>query len=172
VAALIGGPPAASAAPRSSPSYGPDVVRRIGLGMVSPETPLGVRYLTGYRTGFEVGVGWVPAEAADGTDVYMDGGALLAMAPGHDVSFFLRPGIRFSSEHRSAGTFTTVGLSVGFSFQWFVTRDFSLTATQGLRLDLVSPPEDDPGGSDDRTRIVLFGEAVPRLGFFYYLPEF
>jgi hypothetical protein len=173
LAALLVGTAPLAAAPRSRPSFGPDMVHRIGVGMMSPETPLGVRYLFSHRTGFEVGLGMntVDLPGVDGTDVRLEGGLLLAMAPGHRVSFYLRPGIGFTSEHRTAGAYSTVGLSVGFSFEWFVTRDFSLTAAQSLRLDLVSPPKGDPAGSGDRTRLGVFGSSVPHFGFFYYLPE-
>ena len=166
---LAAAPVAAQAA--SGPLFGRDVTRRIGIGMVGSQTPLAVRYLVTPRTGFQVGMGLEHHEDAGGTDVFLAGGGLLAMAPGDRVNFYLCPGVRFASEHGPAGTTTTVGLSLGFSFEVFVTRDFSVTASQRLSLDFVSPPGDGEN-SRDRSVIFLSGGSWPRFGFFYYLPEF
>ena len=95
----------------------------------------------------------------------MDGGLLLALAPGDRLNFYLRPGVRFRSVDASdEGATTTVFFTAALAVEVFVTRDFSITADQSLEMGFVSPPS-----GPDHTDFQTQGVPWTRLGFFYYL---
>lgn len=165
---LIGGavtPHSAVAAER--PSFGQNVVGRLGIGMVSPQTPLGVRYFWTRKAGIEAGLGYTSASRGDRFKGFVvDGGWLFALAPGDRTNVFLRPGVRFLSEDMGQGTVTTVQLNAALSFEVFLSGSFSITATTGLAFDFASPPPDAPDSVDFTT----LGGPFAGLGFFFYLP--
>jgi len=154
-------------AEEEGPTFGRNVAGRVGIGVVAPEVPIGVRYCGTRRWGFEAGLGFVARTGADDlTRIILDGGGLIALAPGDRVNFYARPGARFTSENLNGKTTTTVQLNAAFSFEYFPFRDFSLTASTGLAVDFVSPPD-----SPDRTSFFVVGDTVTRVGFFFYLPR-
>jgi hypothetical protein len=156
--------PAAAAEPSAPPGFGRDVSRRLGVGMVSPEAPLGGRYLFDPRLGLELGAG-VDRLNGHSTTVVLDAGLLMALAPGDRINFYFRPGARFRSVDPSdEGATTTISFTASLNVEVFVTRDFSVTADQGFEMDFVSPPS-----GPDHTDFAVRGAPWTRLGFFYYL---
>ncbi len=160
----------AGASPARAGGFGHDVSRRLGVAMISPEVPLGVRYLFERRVGLELGLGLTARERAHG-DAHLDAGILIALAPGDRVNFYLRPGARFASMHPAGAPETTVELNLGFDFEVFVAPDFSVTASQGVALDFVSAGAISSSPSEDHREFNLFGGGWPHLGFVYYLPR-
>jgi len=156
----LGRSPAAAAGPQS---FGRDVSGRLGLGMLSADAPLGVRYLFDPRLGLELGAGF-GRDGQHRTRVALDGGLLMALAPGDRVNFYFRPGVRFRSENPSdEGATTTIFFTAALTVEVFVTRDFSVTADQGFEMQFVSPPT-----GPDHTDFDARGAPWTRLGFFYY----
>ena len=164
LATVVPSQPAAAGERPAASGFGRNVSGRLGLGMLSPEAPIAVRYLFDPRLGMELGAG-IGHREARGTTVVLDGGLLLALAPGDRLNFYLRPGVRFRSVNASdEGATTTVSFTATLSFEVFMTRDFSVTAEQGLVMDFVSPPD-----GLDHTDFGTLGGPWTRLGFYYYL---
>jgi hypothetical protein len=140
--------------------------------MLSADIPIGVRHHFDHRIGAEIGIG-LDSRSEDGsslTDFALEGALLYALAPGDRTNLNLRPSAGFLSEERTDGTYSTIVLGVGVSFEVFLTRDLSVTAAQGVSIDFVGPPPDHGAASEDRLAVRLRGEPWPRLGFVYYLP--
>ena len=148
------------------------MARRWGIGMLSPTLPAGVRYHFDHRLGAEVGLrfGSRSVEGSSRNDFAFEGALLYVMAPGDRLNFYLRPAAGFLSEERGDGTYSTVVLSAGFLFEVFLTRDFSVSASQGLAVEFVGPPSGRDSASGNRTSFGLRGGTWPQLGFTYYLP--
>ena len=163
VLGLCGATEPAAAMERSR--FGQDVSGRWGIGMVSPEAPVGVRYFWTRRAGLEAGLGFRSGEGQ--SRILIDGGWFLALAPGDRTNFFFRPGVRFRSDDGDEGTVTVVQLNAALAAEFFLSNAFSITTTLGVAVDFTSPP---PGHGGDSVDAGTFGGPFTGLGFFFYLP--
>lgn len=92
LAVLLGGMAMAplAVAAESRGTFGMNVANRLGVGMVTPQTPLGLRYFWDRRAGMEVGFGF--SSRSGGANTFtLDGGGFLALAPGDRTNFFFAP---------------------------------------------------------------------------------
>lgn len=146
-----------------------DVTGRFGLGFVSTDAPVGVRYWMNEKIGIDAGIGFSSFDG--GSETYSDfvlnaGVPIIFNAMGDRVNFLIRPGIQFTTGDMAVGgeKGTDIQISGALEFEVFVTDDFSVSAAHGLMIDMLSP---DVG--DSRTNFGLFGDNWTNFGFHYYL---
>jgi len=130
------------------------------------------------------GLGLVSTEQADGgTDLHLNLGGFYQhpVARGDRAGLYLDFGLEFASidgfdggagtlpvaeagvpDHRTTTIWTP---HVGLTVRVWMGRDFSLTATHGLALDLIHPP----GGADSRTNFRTFSGDLTEVSFSYWL---
>ena len=152
-------------------TFGRNVSGRPGIGILSGEAPLGIRYLWSPKGGVEAGFGFLRRSGVDETTIVLEGAGLVALAPGDNLNAFARPGASFTSESGPGGTTSTVQLNLALQIEYFLSPGFSLTASTGLTLDFESGPLQADGSSPDRTRFRTEGGTLTRVGFFFYLPK-
>ena len=146
-----------------------DVTGRMGLGFVSTDAPVGLRYWVNEKIGIDAGIGFQSEEVFTGvgdetesqTTFVLNGGVpFIFNAMADRVNFLLRPGLQFTSYEGGTG----IELTGALEFEVFVTDDFSVSAAHGLAIMMDSPDE-----GDSTTDFGLFGNNWTSFGFHYYL---
>jgi hypothetical protein len=143
---------------------GQNVAGRVGLGMLSPETPIGVRYFWTRRFGFEIGVG---LQLGEHRPRYLfEAAGLVALAPGTRTNTYLRPGVRYITSELEVEPRTTVQFSLSAGIEHFLSGSFAVTAGAGVAVDFVSPES----GAGDWIEGRTVAGSWTQLGFLFYFP--
>jgi hypothetical protein len=152
-----------------------DMAKRLGLGFITTDAPVGGRYWFSPKAGLDLGFGITsdqretPAgdkETRTGWSVEV-GIPIVIIPVGDRVNFLFNPGFLYSDP----GTFgsgdsdTMYRILGSLEFEVFVTGDFSVSAAHGIGVVIESP-----AGGESTTSWGTFGENVTQFGFHYYLP--
>jgi len=142
-----------------------DVTGRMGLGFVSTDAPVGLRYWVNEKVGIDAGIGFSSVDMGDetATTFVLNGGVpFIFNAMADRVNFLIRPGIQFTSYEGGTG----IDLTGALEFEVFVTDDFSVSAAHGIAIDMTNPDDEN---LDSTTDFGLFGNNWTSFGFHYYL---
>jgi hypothetical protein len=142
-----------------------DVTGRMGLGFVSTDAPVGLRYWVNEKIGIDGGIGFSSQDLGEETAtsfVLNAGVPFIFNAAGDRVNFLIRPGLKYSSFE----TYSQIELSGALEFEVFVTDDFSVSAAHGIAIDMTNPDDEN---LDSTTDFGLFGNNWTSFGFHYYL---
>jgi hypothetical protein len=147
-----------------------DMTKRLGLGFVSSDAPVGGRYMFSEKAGLDVGLGLSVDDEGDEsfTDwTIMFGVPINLHRVGDRVNFNFLPAFQYTSIDNGDGVDSSslMVILALLEFEVFVTADFSVGASHGLAFDIFSPPV-----GDSETDISLVGFNVTNFGFHYYLP--
>jgi len=154
-----------------------DMTKRLGLGFVHWDAPVGGRYMFSEKVGLDVGLGLNVNgyDNGDGTTSNLTDWRVMVNVPinihrvADRVNFNFLPGVEYyNNDNGDAGDADTyIDIMGALEFEVFVTPDFSVSASHGILISLYSPG--DPN-AENTTDISLFGNNVTEFGFHYYLP--
>ncbi len=147
----------------SSAVFAHDVTGRIGLGFVSSDAPIGGRYWLNEKLGLDAGIGFTSMDTGNDTNTtfVINAGLPIVLQRMNDrVNFYIRPGLEYTSLENGS----TMDISGDLEFEVFVTDDFSVSASHGVAVMIVSPDQ-----GDSRTNFGTRGANWTNFGFHYYL---
>jgi len=81
------------------------------------------------------------------------------------VNMHLLPMVEYRVEDQGSDNLTRFDIIGALEFEVFVTKDLSVSAAQGLAIDLVSPP----GNAESTTNWSTFGSNITEFGVHFYL---
>jgi hypothetical protein len=149
-----------------------DMAKRFGIGFNDAHSPIGGRYWFSPKVGFDIGFGIsVDDQGNDSfTDWRVSGGIPITIIDvGDRVNFNFLPWVQYESYDVPTGngtdTETAIDARFGLEFEFFVTKDLSLSAATGVGFVSTSPP----GNAQSTTDVSTFGENVTQFGVHYYL---
>ncbi len=144
------------------------------LGFHHSDAPIGIRYWVNETTGVDIGLGFSSTDQGDESlkRFALEAGAPFKFKSWEKVNVLLRPGIAFTSQDvfvakgdtDSATTFSIMGEIEG---ELFLAKNFSISASHGLSIDIYSPP----GDGDSATNFGTFGNGITQVGFHMYIME-
>jgi hypothetical protein len=163
----------------SSAAMGADMTKRIGLGFVDSDAPIGGRYWFSEKVGLDLGFGLNKDEefnSGTGEKESLTHWRVLGALPikihsvgDNRVNFNFLPAVMYNSIDNGSGMSSdnVIDLFFGLEFEAFVTEAFSVGASHGVVIVL-----DSPGDStiESTTDIHLTGGNLTNFGFHYYLP--
>jgi len=152
----------------ASSAFAHDTTKRFGLGFVSSSSPIGFRYWFGPKLGLDVGFGIsVDDQGSESfTDWSFSAGLPISLLKvGDRVNLHLLPWVQYTSVDLGTDTESVFDVVGALEMEVFVTNDFSLSASQGVDIQMTSPPSP----ADSETDISTFGTSLTEFGFHYYL---
>lgn len=140
---------------------------RFGLGWYSMSAPVGGRVMFD-NVGVDLGLGYADKNITGAADdrFHVNIGVLFNAVKAGDVNFFIRPGVEFQTGARTVGieTKSKMIVTADLGVEWFVTKQFSLSAGHGLQFEQLSDPTDDSKWGVSALRALSFSN----VGFHFY----
>jgi hypothetical protein len=154
------------------------------FGFHRSNAPIGIRWWTSDKMAIDVGVGVSATEVADLEgddpdattnlmDFTLDAGLPFLWKSWDKVHVIFRPGVNFTSEQQfisADGGFekdraSTIAIVAEIEGELFVAENFSVSASNGFAVSIMSPPGDGDSSMDWGT----FGNNLTELGVHWYI---
>ena len=155
----------------ASTAFAHDMTKRIGLGFISTDSPIGIRYWLSPKVGLDLGFGIRVDDNAGGsgesaTDWSLSGGLPINLITIADrVNLHFLPWVQYTNLDFVTDTGSQFDIVAALEFEVFVTKDLSVSASHGVDFQMFSPP----GNGDSETDINTFGANITDFGVHYYL---
>jgi hypothetical protein len=151
-----------------------DMAKRTALGFVDSSTPIGIRHWFGPKLGLDVGFGIssTQQETSPGTKTtYTNyqvsvGLPINLLSVGDRVNLHLLPMFEYRTIDQGTDNETQYDIIGALEFEVFVTKDLSVSASQGIAFTSSNPP----GTAESTADWSTFGSNITEFGVHYYLP--
>lgn len=149
-----------------------DMTGKFGIGYYVSDAPVGLRYWMTPKVGLDIGLGLDMTDLGDesATSYFFEVGIPYVVVGTERANFFIRPGVAFGIlDDRVYGsgtvddTWTDITITLAPGAEVFFGDNFSLEASHGIGIQILSPPE-----GDSLTNVSTFGAGVSELGFHFY----
>ena len=155
-------------------AFATDTTKRLGLGFVDNDVPIGVRYWLSPKIGLDLGFGisstqleTSPGEKTTYTNYSFAAGLPINMITvGDRVNLHFLPMFEYRSLDQGTDNATEFNIIAALEFEVFVTKDLSVSAAHGVVFSSTSPP----GNAETTTDWSTFGSNITDFGVHYYLP--
>jgi hypothetical protein len=144
-----------------------DMTGKVGCGFYNSMAPIGVRYWLNDKLGADLGIGFISDDDGNETTTTLsfEVGFPYIMYPSERANLFIRPGLLFSSTDYPAPVDkrTELTLSLSPGVEVFFGDRFSLEASHGLEINLISP-----SAGENQTDFMTTASSIVDLGFHFY----
>jgi len=157
-----------------------DMEKRLGLGFVTTDAPVGVRYWLSPKIGLDLGFGLTSTQELqnDNSKDTQTGWAarigipIVLIPAGDRVNFMFDPSFTYEDPGFENSDLKYYTIQGALEFEFFVSNDFSVGASHGINVEITSGVQENPPstGTTSTTDFNLFGDNVTQFGFHYYFP--
>jgi len=156
-----------------------DMEKRLGLGFVTTDAPVGVRYWVSPKIGIDLGFGLESTQELQSDDTKETttgwqarvGIPIVIIPVGDRVNFMFDPSFTYADPGLDNSDLKYYTIQGALEFEFFVSNDFSVGASHGINVEITSGvPENTGTGTTSTTDFNLFGNNVTQFGFHYYFP--
>jgi hypothetical protein len=154
-----------------------DTMGRFGLGFVSTDTPVGIRYWFSEKIALDAGIGVFSEDQGDSSTTdfsVLVGLPINIMNMGDRVNFNFFPALgyaMFDVPDQSGLQSSQIDVIAGLEFEVFVTNDFSVSASHGVQFNIASYEDFGTTSVDSQTDWSTFGANITDFGLHYYFPK-
>jgi hypothetical protein len=148
----------------------------VAIGFHHSSAPIGIRWWfnDGQTMAFDVGFGVTANDQGDDTetDFTFDLGLPILLKSWDRVHFQFRPGFVYESDAEvllgEVERGSIISLLAELEAEVFITENFSVSASHGFGIFIVSPPEPEGIDYDSSTNFGTFGNNITDIGFHLY----
>ncbi len=142
---------------------------KLGLGFMTTEAPIGIRYMASEKVGIDLGLGFSSQSVGDNTrtNFYLNAALPVTLIPTEKANFNFVPGVLVKSMGGvgEADGRTDFDIYMLLEVEFFLSPAFAVNASHGLAISI----EDNGDGSD--TNFATGGANWTNFGFHFYLPS-